>query len=84
MARGWENKAVESMMDDWDNRPKTRPPERSPAQAALDKKRYSLGLSRTNLMNELKTATHPRRRQQLAAALAHIEGQIAELPECAD
>lgn len=71
-------------MDDWDNRPKTKPPERSAAQIALDKQRYSLELSRTGIVNELKTATHPRRRAQLEAALAHIEGQIAVLPAKAD
>lgn len=79
MARGWENKAVESMMDDHDNRPKHPVPERSPEQIAFDKKRYGLELSRTGVRNELAAATHPRHRAQLEAALRFLDGQIAVL-----
>ncbi|MBI2684968.1 MAG: hypothetical protein HYX27_01530 [Acidobacteria bacterium] len=79
MARGWENKAVESMMDDHDNRPKHREPERTPEQIALDKKRYGLELSRKGVWNDLQRATNPRHREQLEAALRHLDGQLAAL-----
>ena len=79
MARGWENKAVESMMDDLDNRPKHRPPEKSPEQLAYEKKRYGLELSRTGVWNDLQRATNPRYRAQLEAALAHWDQELAEL-----
>lgn len=83
MARGWENKAVESMMDDHDNRPKHREPERSPEQIAYDKKRGALELSRRGVENDLARATHPRHRAQLEAALAHLDGQLAALARSA-
>lgn len=80
MARGWENKAVESMMDDHDNRPKHRQPEKSPEELALEKKRYSLELSRKGVWNDLERATNPRHRVQLEAALRHLDEQLAALP----
>ncbi|HEU0122111.1 MAG TPA: hypothetical protein VFQ91_16400 [Bryobacteraceae bacterium] len=84
MSRGWENKSVQGMMDDHDNRPKHKEPERSAAQIALDKKRYGLELSRKGVWNDLGRATHPRQREQLEAALRHLDEQLAELPEKAD
>lgn len=80
MARGWENKAVESMMDDHDNRPKHRQPEKTPEELALEKKRYSLELSRKGVWNDLQRATNPRHRAQLEAALRHLDEQLAALP----
>ena len=79
MSRGWENKSVQGMMDDHDNRPKHREPEKSPEELALEKKRYSLELSRTGVLNDLAKATHPRHREQLEAALAHLDRQLAAL-----
>ena len=72
MARGWENKAVESMMDDHDNRPKRREPELSPEQLAYEKKKYGLELSRKGVLNDLERAKHPRQRAQLEGALRHL------------
>ncbi|MFN0106788.1 MAG: hypothetical protein ACKV2U_32425 [Bryobacteraceae bacterium] len=79
MARGWENKAVESMMDDHDNRPRHRPPERTPEEIAFEKKRYGLELSRKGVLNDLERASNPRHRAQLEAALGHLNGQLASL-----
>jgi hypothetical protein len=79
MARGWENKSVESMMDDHDNRPKHRQPEKSAEELALEKRRYSLELSRKGVLNDLERASNPRHRAQLEAALQHLEKQLAEL-----
>jgi hypothetical protein len=79
MARGWENKAVESMMDDHDNRPKHRAPEKTPEQIAFEKQRYALELSRTGVRNDLEKATHPRHRAQLEAALQHLDARIEAL-----
>ena len=52
MSRGWEVKSVQGMMDDHDNRPKRREPERTPEQMAYEKKRYGLELSRTGVRND--------------------------------
>ncbi|MBL8240149.1 MAG: hypothetical protein JNM66_22200 [Bryobacterales bacterium] len=79
MSRGWENKSVQGMMDDHDNRPKHREPEKTEEQLAFEKKRYGLELSRKGVLNDLEKATNPRHRAQLEAALAHLDGQIKEL-----
>ena len=79
MSRGWEVKSVQGMMDDHDNRPKRREPERTPEQMAHEKKRYGLELSRTGVRNDLEKATNPRHRAQLEAALRYLDGQLAEL-----
>lgn len=79
MSRGWENKSVQGMMDDHDNRPKHREPERTPEEMALEKKRYGLELSRRGVLNDLAKATNPRQRTQLEAALQHLDGQLAAL-----
>ena len=79
MSRGWENKSVQGMMDDHDNRPKHREPEKSTEELALEKKRYGLELSRKGVLNDLAKATNPRHRAQLEAALAHLDQQLAAL-----
>jgi hypothetical protein len=79
MARGWENKAVESMMDDHDNRSKRREPEKSAEQIEFEKREYSLELTRKGVLNDLERATNPRHRAQLEAALRHVEAQLREL-----
>ncbi len=79
MSRGWEVKSVQGMMDDHDNRPKHREPERTPEQMAFEKKRYGLELSRTGVRNDLEKATNPRQRAQLEAALRYLDEQLAEL-----
>jgi hypothetical protein len=79
MSRGWENKSVQGMMDDHDNRPKRPPPDRTPEQIAYEKKKYGLELSRTGVINDLARATNPRQRAQLEAALQHLDGQLAAL-----
>jgi hypothetical protein len=84
MARGWENKAVESMMDDHDNRSKRREPEKSPQQLEFEKKEYSLELARKGVLNDLERATNPRHRAQLEAALRHVETQLRELGRSAE
>ena len=79
MSRGWENKSVQGMMDDHDNRPKHREPEKSAAQLAWEKKKYGLELSRKGVANDLERASHPRQRAQLEAALQHLDEQLGAL-----
>jgi hypothetical protein len=83
MSRGWENKSVQGMMDDHDNRPKRRERERTPEEMAFEKKRYRLELSRKGVLNDLERATNPRHKAQLEAALRHLDGQMAELLQSA-
>lgn len=79
MARGWESKSVEEQREAAAAR---RAPARSTASAAemeVKQKRASLELSRARVLHDLGAATHPRRREQLQAALKYLEKQLAEL-----
>lgn len=80
MSRGWESKDVESQMEEAAARraaPRQKPP--SAEQVRLSTERTSLELSRTRVIKDLEAATHPRRREQLQAALDHLERKLAEL-----
>jgi uncharacterized membrane protein YccC len=81
MSRGWESKSVESQMEEAAARraaaPGQTPP--TPEQLRIGSARESLELSRKRVLNDLEAATHPRRREQLAAALRHLEQKLAAL-----
>lgn len=48
-------------------------------QIRREQERRGLQLSRTRILNDLETATHPNHRKSLEAALAHLERKIADL-----
>ena len=81
MARGWESKDVESQVEE------TQAPRekaatqgaKSDEQISREQQRKDLQLSRTRIMNELVSATHPNHRKSLEAALAHLEKKLSEL-----
>jgi hypothetical protein len=80
MSRGWESKDVESQMEEAAAR--RTAVHRTPAtaeQVRLESERKSLELSRTRVLKDLEAATHSRRRQQLEAALQHLDQKLAEL-----
>ncbi|HWF09380.1 MAG TPA: hypothetical protein VG297_13015 [Bryobacteraceae bacterium] len=80
MSRGWESKDVESQMEEAAARraaPRQKPP--SAEQVRLNTERTSLELSRTRVIKDLEATRHPRRREQLQAALDHLERKLAEL-----
>lgn len=80
MSRGWESKDVESQMEEAASRRATlrqTPP--TAEQIRLQSERQSLELSRTRVVKDLEGATHPRRREQLEAALQHLDRKLAEL-----
>ena len=74
MARGWESKDIESQQE-------LREQARQPVRiiTAQDQQRHSLELTRKRVANDLDRATHPRHRQQIEGALAHLDAQIALL-----
>jgi len=82
MARGWESKDVESQVET-----NTAPQQKAPAgtktheQIQREQQRKDLQLSRTRILNDLASATHPNHRKSLEAALAHLEKKIDELAE---
>jgi len=80
MARGWESKDVESQVAATEKsaqKPASGP--KTPEQIQREQARKDLQLSRTRIMNDLATATHPNHRKSLEAALAHLDKKIADL-----
>jgi hypothetical protein len=74
MARGWESKDVESQQELRQSRTTAAAP-----KSEADSKRASLLLSRVRVEHDLEAARHPRHREQLRAALAHLEAELAKL-----
>jgi hypothetical protein len=80
MSRGWESKSVESQMEEAaSRRDAARQIPLTPEQIRLRADRHSLELSRTRVLKDLETSTHPRRREQLQAALKHLDEKLLEL-----
>ena len=80
MARGWESKAVESQMEAaaTGRAPERRVPQ-TEDQIRRERERESLELSRKRVLKDIETATHERYRQQLEAALRHLDERLKEL-----
>ena len=80
MARGWESKDVESQVEATQapaHKPGSNP--KTPEQLKSEQERKDLQLSRTRIVNDLASATHPQHRKSLEAALAHLDKKIADL-----
>ncbi|HKV60422.1 MAG TPA: hypothetical protein VJO16_00795 [Candidatus Acidoferrum sp.] len=80
MARGWESKDVESQVEETET-PKQKPSSgpKTPEQLQREQERKDLQLSRTRIVNDLASATHPNHRKSLEAALAHLDKKISDL-----
>jgi len=82
MARGWESKDVESQVEtNKAPQQKSGGGAKTPEQIQREQQRKDLQLSRTRVLNDLASATHPNHRRSLEAALAHLEKKIAELSD---
>lgn len=82
MARGFESKSVqEQQLGAEAARDARRKPKKSAEEIDLDKKREGLEMSRRRILQELQAATSERRREQLRAALAHLDGELARVSE---
>jgi hypothetical protein len=81
MARGWESKDVEAQLEEKKAVPETQDNsgQKSAEQVRREQERRGLQLSRTRILNDLETATHPNHRKSLEAALAHLDKKIADL-----
>jgi hypothetical protein len=79
MARGWESKDVESQVEDRKNVADNSGRTKSVEDLRRESEKRDLSLSRTRILNDLGTATHPNHRKSLEAALAHLDKKIAEL-----
>ncbi len=80
MARGWESKDVEAQVAETEE-PKQKGVvgQKTPEQLIRELERKDLQLSRTRIVNDLASATHPNHRKSLEAALAHLDKKIADL-----
>jgi hypothetical protein len=80
MSRGWESKSVESQMEEAAaRRGAARQTPLTADEIRLRGERESLELSRKRVLKDLESATHERRREQLRAALAHLDLKLAAL-----
>jgi hypothetical protein len=81
MARGWESKDVEAQLQEKKAVPQTQQDKgpKSAEQIRREHERRGLELSRTRILNDLESATHPNHRKSLEAALAHLDQKIADL-----
>ena len=53
--------------------------QKSTEQIHREQERRGLQLSRTRILRDLESATHPNHRRSLEAALAHLDKKIADL-----
>ena len=53
--------------------------QKSTEQIRREQERRGLQLSRTRILHDLESATHPNHRRSLEAALAHLDQKIADL-----
>ena len=80
MSRGWESKSVESQMEEAaSRRDAARRTPLTVEQIRLRSERQSLELSRTRVLRDLESTTHARRREQLQAALQHLDRKLSIL-----
>lgn len=80
MARGWESKSVEEQIELAESSSAIPGAVHlTPEQHQRQRARDGLDLCRRRILHDLASATHPRHREMLEAALAHIDKKIAEL-----
>ena len=77
MARGWESKSVEEQIESAElHRTKQDSLHKSAEEVVREQKCASIQLQRTRVLRELEAATHPRRREQLQAALSYLDQEL--------
>ena len=81
MARGFESKSVESQRQDAEAERvmRGRPKLESADDVERRRKRESLELSRRRIVHELDATNNDRRREQLRAALAHLDHELSRV-----
>jgi hypothetical protein len=82
MARGWESKAVESQVQEFESKEsRTQRRQLSQDQKEIRRKIEILLLSRARVEKVLQSSENPRYREQLNRALIDLDAQIAKLKE---
>lgn len=82
MARGWESKAVEGQVQEFESK-ESRAHKRQLTQAQLEvsRQREILLLSRARVEKQLQAAQDPRYREQLNRALVDLNERLSKLKE---
>jgi hypothetical protein len=82
MARGWESKAVEGQVQEFEERDSTgKNRQLTPAQLESRRRREVLLLSRTRVEKDLQSSVAPRYKEQLNRALADLDSELARLKD---
>ena len=80
MARGWESKAVESQVQEFESKERrTQKLQLSRDQLEIRRKIEILLLSRARVEKELQSAENPRYREQLTRALTDLDAHLSQL-----
>jgi hypothetical protein len=80
MARGWESKSVEAQMESSQSgRDEPFKKRLTPEMAEVYRKKESLLLARTHLLQQISVSQIPRHREMLENALADLEKQISKI-----
>jgi hypothetical protein len=82
MARGWESKAVESQVQEFESK-ENREHKRQLTQTQVEIRRQKeiLLLSRARVEKQLQSIQDARYREQLSRALADLDAQLSKLNE---
>ena len=78
VARGWESKSVELQQDDARSTGEPKP-RLTPEQREVESRREGLRLSRSRILEQLRSAENPRYRKILEQTLAVLDDQIIRL-----
>jgi len=78
MARGFESKSVQSQWQDAEDEREARKSRGKEDRETMERRKHreSLELSRRRVERELAETRSDRRRTQLQAALAHLDGEL--------
>jgi hypothetical protein len=80
MARGWESKAVEGQVQEFESKEsRTRKLQLTREQLEIRRKIEILLLSRARVEKVLQSSENPRYREQLISALKDLDAQLAKL-----
>jgi hypothetical protein len=82
MARGWESKAVEGQVQEFESKEnRAHKRQLTQTQVEIRRQREILLLSRARVERQLQAIQDPRYREQLKSALADLDAQLSKLKE---
>ncbi|HXO04720.1 MAG TPA: hypothetical protein VN884_03700 [Candidatus Sulfotelmatobacter sp.] len=82
MARGWESKAVEGQVQEFESKEnRAHKRQLTQTQVEIRRQREILLLSRARVEKQLQSTEDPRYREQLNRALADLDAQLSKLKE---